>query len=69
MADSNKKYAPYILLVMVATLAVGMWKSGNEPELTPVVNTPQGPVQGVVTESDFANFKGCLLYTSPSPRD
>ena len=47
MADSNKKYAPYLLLVMVATLAVAMWKSGNEPEITPVVMTPQGPVQGV----------------------
>ena len=65
MADSNKKYAPYILLVMVATLAVGMWKSGNEPELTPVVNTPQGPVQGVVTESDFANFKGVPFAAPP----
>ena len=68
MADSHKKYLPYILLVGVATLAVTVWKSNKAPELTPVIQTAQGPVQGVITESGFANFKG-LPFAAPPVGD
>ena len=32
---------------------------------SPVINTPQGPIQGVLTESGFSNFKGVPFAAAP----
>ncbi len=55
------------LLALSAALVLTSCGS-NTTELSPVISTPQGPVQGVVTESGFYNFKG-VPYAAPPVGD
>ena len=54
------------LLLCAAVLLASCGDKAEAP--TPVVMTPQGPVQGVVTEAGFANFKG-LPFAAPPIAD
>ncbi len=51
------------LLIGSALLLVSCGGKTERP--TAIVKTPQGPVQGVITESGFANFKGLPFAAAP----
>jgi len=50
-------------LIISAAICLSACGDGTK-EKTAIISTPQGPVQGVKTESGFDNFKG-LPFAAP----